>query len=167
MFRRHAFVDDLTGLANRREFYRFMAVMATKGMEKVTLILCDVDRFKEVNDNWGHPVGDMVLVEVASILSASVRSADVAARLGGDEFALLLGDLDLAAAEPRAKAIVRGRGWAPGSPRRSITQGRRRVVPGEDGGRVTLHGGTLRLECSLTKATSHQTGLGPTSVGPA
>ena len=115
MFRRHAFVDDLTGLANRREFYRFMAVMATKGMEKVTLILCDVDRFKEVNDNWGHPVGDMVLAEVASILSASVRSADVAARLGGDEFALLLGDLDLAAAEPRAKAIVRGvaeRSWS-------------------------------------------------------
>jgi diguanylate cyclase (GGDEF)-like protein len=115
LFRRHAFVDDLTGLANRREFYRFMAVMAIKGMEKVTLVLCDVDRFKEVNDNWGHPVGDMVLVEVASILSASVRSADVAARLGGDEFALLLGDLDLGAAEPRAAAIVRGvaeRSWS-------------------------------------------------------
>ena len=115
-----------------------MAVMATKGMEKVTLILCDVDRFKDVTAIWGHPVGATVLVEVASILSASVRSADVAARLGGDEFALLLGDLDLAAAEPRAKAIVRGvaerswshvhpglsvcvsvglLGWAPGSPR--------------------------------------------------
>ena len=57
----------------------------------------------------------MVLVEVASILSASVRSADVAARLGGDAFALLLGDLDLGAAEPRAAAIVRGvaeRSWS-------------------------------------------------------
>ena len=81
----------------------------------MTLILCDVDRFKEVNDNWGHPVGDMVLVDVASILSASVRSADVAARLGGDEFALLLDDLELGAAEQRARAIVRGvaeRSWS-------------------------------------------------------
>jgi diguanylate cyclase (GGDEF)-like protein len=123
LFRRHAFVDDLTGLANRREFYRFMAVMAIKGMEKVTLVLCDVDRFKEVNDNWGHPVGDMVLVEVASILSASVRSADVAARLGGDEFALLLGDLDVGAAEPRAAAIVRGvaeRSWSHVQPGLSV-----------------------------------------------
>lgn len=115
LFRRHAFLDDLTGLANRREFYRFMAVMATKGVERVTLILCDIDRFKEVNDNWGHPVGDMVLVEVASLLSASVRSADLAARLGGDEFALLLDDLDVAAAELRAAAIVQGvadRSWS-------------------------------------------------------
>ena len=115
LFRRHAFLDDLTGLANRREFYRFMAVMAAKGVERVTLILCDVDRFKEVNDNWGHPVGDTVLVDVASILSASVRAADVAARLGGDEFALLLDDLELGAAEQRAAAIVRGvaeRSWS-------------------------------------------------------
>jgi diguanylate cyclase (GGDEF)-like protein len=115
LFRRHAFLDDLTGLANRREFYRFMAVMAAKGVERVTLILCDVDRFKEVNDNWGHPVGDLVLVEVASLLSASVRSADLAARLGGDEFALLLDDLDVGAAELRAAGIVRGvaeRSWS-------------------------------------------------------
>jgi len=120
-FRRHAFLDDLTGLANRREFYRFMAVMGSKGavmgskgVELVTLILCDVDRFKEVNDNWGHPVGDRVLVEVAAILSASVRSADLAARLGGDEFALILDDLDVGAAKLRAAGIVRGvaeRSW--------------------------------------------------------
>jgi diguanylate cyclase (GGDEF)-like protein len=115
LFRRHAFLDDLTGLANRREFYRFIAVMASKGVERVTLILCDVDRFKDVNDNWGHPVGDAVLVEVASLLSASVRTADLAARLGGDEFALLLDDLDIGAAELRAAGIVRGvaeRSWA-------------------------------------------------------
>jgi len=115
LYRRHAFVDDLTGLANRREFHRFMAVMASKGVERVTLILCDVDRFKEINDNWGHPAGDMVLVEVASLLSASVRSADLAARLGGDEFALLLDDLELGAAELRAAGIVRGvaeRSWS-------------------------------------------------------
>jgi diguanylate cyclase (GGDEF)-like protein len=115
LFRRHAFLDDLTGLANRREFYRFVAVMASNGVERVTLILCDVDRFKSVNDNWGHPVGDMVLVEVAALLSASVRSADLAARLGGDEFALLLDDLDVGAAELRAIGIVRGvaeRSWA-------------------------------------------------------
>ena len=56
-----------------------------------------------------------MLVDVASILSASVRSADVAARLGGDEFALLLDDLELGAAEQRAAAIVRGvaeRSWS-------------------------------------------------------
>lgn len=115
LFRRHAFVDDLTGLANRREFQRFMAVMAHKGVERLTLVLCDVDRFKEVNDKWGHPVGDMVLVEVASLLGASVRSADLAARLGGDEFVLLLDNVEPGAAEVRATAIVRDvaeRSWA-------------------------------------------------------
>lgn len=114
LFRRHAFVDYLTGLANRREFHRFMAVMAANGVERVTLILCDLDRFKQVNDKWGHPVGDTVLVEVASLLSASVRSADLAARLGGDEFVLLLDNLKLDAAKMRAEAIVRGvaeRSW--------------------------------------------------------
>ena len=115
LFRRHAFIDDLTGLANRREFQRFMAVMADKGVERLTLVLCDVDRFKDVNDKWGHPVGDMVLVEVASLLAASVRSADLAARLGGDEFVLLLDNVEPGAAEVRATTIVRDvaeRSWA-------------------------------------------------------
>ena len=165
LFRRHAFVDDLTGLGNRREFHRYMAVMASKGVELVTLILCDVDRFKEINDNWGYPVGDMVLVEVASLLSASVRSADLAARLGGDEFALLLDDLELGAAElksgrhrPRRSraAMVEGAAWAgsarerrsrrgpPGSRRRASTESGRGVVPGEGGRRVALYCGALK-----------------------
>ncbi|MGH9106499.1 MAG: diguanylate cyclase, partial [Acidimicrobiales bacterium] len=107
LFRRHAFFDDLTGLANRRELHRFLGLLATKGAGRVTLMLCDIDNFKRVNDRFGHLVGDMVLVEVASLLSASVRSADLAARLGGDEFVLVLDKVDLGSAEVRASAIVR------------------------------------------------------------
>jgi diguanylate cyclase (GGDEF)-like protein len=107
LLRRHAFFDDLTGLANRREFHRFMALEAAKGTEALVMMVCDVDCFKGINDTWGHPVGDMVLVELASLLARSVRSADLAARLGGDEFVLVLDNLDLEAAEPRAAAIVR------------------------------------------------------------
>ena len=106
----------------------------------------------------------MVLVEVASLLSASVRSADVAARLGGDEFALLLDDLELGAAEQRAQAIVRGvadRSWshvqaglgvrvsvgfAAGHPVApdDLYGERTWPLPGEDGRRLALDGGALR-----------------------
>jgi diguanylate cyclase (GGDEF)-like protein len=107
LLRRHAFFDDLTGLANRRELHRFTTLAAARGTDALVMMVCDVDRFKEINDTWGHYVGDRVLVELASLLARSVRSGDLAARLGGDEFVLVLDGLDLEAAEPRAAAIVR------------------------------------------------------------
>ena len=80
--------DGLTGLANRTMFHRRLHELVKSG-SRFTLLSLDLDRFKRVNDKLGHPVGDKLLVVVASRLSASVREDDLVARLGGDEFAIL------------------------------------------------------------------------------
>ena len=85
--------DQLTGLANRREFEkRLEEAVVDARMSKHTHALCylDLDRFKIVNDTCGHVAGDELLRQVSTLLQNSVRKTDVLARLGGDEFALLL-----------------------------------------------------------------------------
>jgi len=88
-----AFHDSLTGLPNRakfhREFMRRFGEARADGTE-LTIMVLDLDRFKEVNDNFGHEAGDRMLVEVARRLEGSIRQGDLVARLGGDEFALLV-----------------------------------------------------------------------------
>lgn len=91
--RRLAITDGLTGLHNRRHFMRQLdeAVRrAGRYQETMALIMLDLDLFKEVNDRFGHQVGDRVLELLATALRDSVRESDQAARLGGEEFALLL-----------------------------------------------------------------------------
>lgn len=103
-FSESAATDPLTGLANRRAFWsRCSAELATG--RKVALLFIDVDRFKAVNDVYGHRVGDVVLCTLADRLSATLRPADVVARLGGDEFAVLLNDVDHRATEAIVKRI--------------------------------------------------------------
>lgn len=88
-----ASVDPLTGLANRTTFdERLQHVLAQAGREQSSfaLIYIDLDRFKPVNDRYGHAVGDELLVEVARRLHALVRETDVVARLGGDEFVVIV-----------------------------------------------------------------------------
>ena len=90
---RQATHDDLTGLANRKLLVtrsRAAVAEALRTGEPCALLLLDLDRFKEVNDVLGHPVGDEVLRQVAARISASVDQDAVVARLGGDEFAVLL-----------------------------------------------------------------------------
>lgn len=85
--------DPLTGLANRRLFYdRLQQTIryAHRYGGKVGILYVDLDRFKEINDQHGHHVGDAVLTEVAKRLTASIRDSDSVARLGGDEFVVLL-----------------------------------------------------------------------------
>jgi diguanylate cyclase (GGDEF)-like protein/PAS domain S-box-containing protein len=89
--------DELTGLPNRA----LLGVRLEEALERrqghdggVTLLLCDLDDFKIVNDALGHPAGDQVLAEVARRLRDSVRDRDLVARLGGDEFAILLEEAD-------------------------------------------------------------------------
>ncbi len=85
--------DPLTGLANRRLFYdRLQQAIrhARRYNSKVGVLFLDLNRFKEINDTYGHHVGDAVLTEVARRLSRSVRASDSIARLGGDEFIVLL-----------------------------------------------------------------------------
>ena len=85
--------DSLTGLANRRLFYDRLQQairLAHRYGGKVGILYVDLDRFKEINDQHGHHVGDAVLTEVAKRLTSSIRDSDSVARLGGDEFAVLL-----------------------------------------------------------------------------
>jgi len=103
---RHAHLDDLTGLSNRRGFERYLAAVEHQGIETVALLLVDLDGFKAVNDRFGHAAGDAVLTAVARVLEASVRQADCAVRFGGDEFAVLLAAADLAVARTRADTIA-------------------------------------------------------------
>jgi diguanylate cyclase (GGDEF)-like protein len=85
--------DSLTGLPNRAFFEgRLMRALrnANKQNERVAVLFLDSDRFKEINDNFGHAAGDAVLVSVANRVRAQLREEDLVARLGGDEFAVLL-----------------------------------------------------------------------------
>jgi diguanylate cyclase (GGDEF)-like protein len=88
MLLRFAEQDSLTNLANRRAMERFCATL--RPSEQICLVLVDVDHFKGVNDRHGHMIGDVVLREVAAVLSGSVRAKDRVARWGGEEFLIAL-----------------------------------------------------------------------------
>ena len=91
---RVANTDQLTGLSNRRAFESTLAAAKQGDLERLALILIDVDHFKLVNDRLGHDAGDDLLVRTAHQLRANVRANDIVARLGGDEFAVLLKGAD-------------------------------------------------------------------------
>lgn len=85
--------DGLTGLPNRLQFDRALEVVISEGAQDRCAILCtDLDRFKTVNDTYGHQAGDTVIKTVASRISKTVGEAGMAARIGGDEFIILLHD---------------------------------------------------------------------------
>ena len=101
-FTRDALHDPLTGLANRALFLdRLQHALAATGRHRMPLatVLLDLDGFKEINDSYGHAVGDELLCAVARRLTECVRSVDTVARLGGDEFALVIEDVDEAGKE--------------------------------------------------------------------
>lgn len=93
-----AHTDALTGLANRRQFIAAADVeiaRARRAGRPLSVIVCDIDRFKQVNDTYGHLVGDQAICHVAAGLVAAVRLVDVVGRFGGDEFVILLPDIAL------------------------------------------------------------------------
>ncbi len=96
---RQARTDELTGLANRRHFYE--ALQAEIGRRDpgrpLTVLLLDLDRFKEINDSLGHSFGDRLLQQIGPRIGQGLRTSDLVARLGGDEFAVIVeGDDELA-----------------------------------------------------------------------
>ncbi len=95
--RQEASTDSLTGLANRRAFDAALRAKAGDAMNNgndLAFLLIDIDRFKQVNDRWGHAVGDDVLRIVAGTLTRLVRGQDTIARYGGEEFAIILPQTD-------------------------------------------------------------------------
>jgi diguanylate cyclase (GGDEF)-like protein len=87
--------DELTGLYNRRYLWEFLDTILDRAREEsfpVTLLLFDIDHFKQFNDQYGHPAGDEVLREVANLMRQNFRAHDVICRLGGEEFAVILWD---------------------------------------------------------------------------
>jgi diguanylate cyclase (GGDEF)-like protein len=129
--------DSLTHLANRASILsslRETLEVAVRQRSDVSLLLCDIDHFKSINDRYGHLIGDQVLEEVAQRLSRSVRKTDIVGRYGGEEFLIVLdgcGSRDLTACAEQVRSAV------------SATQmqsGKRPLDISVSVGAVTFHG---------------------------
>jgi diguanylate cyclase len=111
--REHAHRDPLTGLYNRRyldaTLEREMARCKREG-QALSVILVDIDHFKQVNDTYGHQAGDAVLLHLSGMLAGMARAGDVACRYGGEEFLLLMPTMPLEIALERAEALRHGFG---------------------------------------------------------
>ncbi len=132
---RLAMTDPLTGLFNRRYALRRMGEMSLAAVNSGTgpaVLIVDIDRFKQVNDRFGHAAGDAVLVEVAARLSAGLSESDLIARIGGEEFLIALPNRTLAQAQDKAHALCAAINGTP--------------IPLPDGARVAL---TISIGLSL------------------
>ena len=128
--------DTLTGLKNRRFLNDFLRRELQSGVD-LTVALVDVDRFKAINDNFSHRIGDEVLVGIAGAMTACLRGTDFAVRLAGDEFVIVMPGANAKSAEgvrQRLKVAVRNRDWASvaaGLPSVSISIGLAQARPGD------------------------------------
>jgi len=105
---RESITDSLTGLYNRRGLFALSEheiQLARRNKRRPSVILFDIDRFKQVNDTYGHGVGDEVLRELAARVRDSIRSIDIFARYGGEEFAILAPDSNLSSAYEMAERL--------------------------------------------------------------
>ena len=167
---RLSITDALTGLANRRAFDERLQQetgRARRYDRPLVLALLDLDRFKDVNDQYGHDLGDQVLARIARLLEQGVRAGDVAARWGGEEFALLLPDTDLEAARPvleRVRIAIQNESWNQISTGLSLTASIGAAALGEveDAPRALLRAADQRLYAAKN-AGRNQTCLSSTS----
>ncbi len=105
-----AYQDSLTDLYNHRYFYEQLSHEVERAQRygrPVSVILLDLDNFKQVNDTYGHLMGDKLLALMGQVIKDQVRASDIAARYGGDEFAIILPDTPRPAAEATAEKLSR------------------------------------------------------------
>jgi diguanylate cyclase len=105
-----AALDPLTQIANRGTFDRTLTRWLARGRQSeqpFVLALLDIDNFKRVNDQYGHLIGDRVLLAAARTLASQMRPEDLVARYGGEEFAILMAGASLRQAEPRLREILK------------------------------------------------------------
>jgi diguanylate cyclase (GGDEF)-like protein/PAS domain S-box-containing protein len=142
-----AMMDSLTGLANRRHFDAFLDAeisRASRAGTSIAMVMIDADKFKPLNDMYGHPSGDECLRAVAAAISGQLRRAgDLAARFGGDEFAVILPGTDEAGAAMIAERIV------------LAIRGVAILHPGTDSGVVTASAGVAAIMPAVTRSRSH------------
>lgn len=103
--------DPLTGLLNHQAFSDVLALEVERAQRYdhgLTIVFCDLDRFKEINDTLGHMEGDRVLHRIGKLASSMLRGSDVAGRMGGDEFAVLLLETDRHAGERFRRRLADG-----------------------------------------------------------
>lgn len=139
--RSEASIDPVTGVANRGSFDRHLADAASRATalkQNLSLLLIDVDRFKTLNDRFGHQTGDAVLRILGHMIRGNIKGQDLAARYGGEEFAVILPDTTLAQAYSVAEKIRRAV--------RSKTLHRKST--GENLGRVTVSIGIAQFDLS-------------------
>lgn len=101
--------DSLTGLLNRGALFLKGQALVKRSLEpgkSLSVLLVDVDHFKQVNDDYGHQIGDLVLIEIAKLVNETMRARDVFARLGGEEFVILLPDTDIDKAKGIAVRVI-------------------------------------------------------------
>jgi len=149
-----AFHDSLTGLANRRllqDRLKSAAASSQRAQKHAALLFLDLDKFKELNDTFGHDAGDLLLQEVARRLQLCSRSVDTLARIGGDEFVLLVQDLSNDVLEARRHASTVGHKVITSLNEPYILNGNRHVITPSVG--VTLfQGGNEAPEVILKRA---------------
>lgn len=104
---KNSVTDTLTGLNNRRFFMQQLTSIQAKATEDSysSMIICDIDHFKYINDEHGHEIGDHVIYQFARALNAQIRADDVLARIGGEEFAIFLPTTPVVAAEQIAERM--------------------------------------------------------------
>ena len=134
--------DFLTGALNRRAFLSSAERELTRALrlqQPVCLLVADLDHFKQINDTYGHPTGDLVIRHFATVAEANLRNGDVLGRLGGEEFAILmpcttLADAQLAAERVRARF---------GSTTAAVTPHAQRVLATASIGLICTSGGSV------------------------
>lgn len=147
---RQATVDDLTGAATRRHFFVVAETameQALRHREPLSVVLIDLDRFKQINDHYGHAGGDEVLRAFGELCREVLRRIDIVGRLGGEEFAVVLPRTDLAAAGGAAERLLE---------RVNATEveveGRGRLTFGFSAGVAELQAGETTIEPVLARA---------------